>query len=270
MVHDCVQAPQAFILVERTREAQRGSGACPQSHSNPEQSTDLLTPAPSSQQVLPAPDSEDFLNCILGSGDSVPSSPLWSPADSDSGISEDLPSDPQDTPPHNVPATAPGGCHFSDSGKGLCPSYLPVPHSPNRPLGPVAQVLEASVAIDLGEFCVFSHCPYLIIHIPTLLDGCSHGPIFQMVKLSSHEVKQQVKVTELGCTHDRLAMAPGVMPPTLSSYLPGLGHSRCSMTVREVMDPSGEGLLLGGGLMQKTPLQGILCPLSLAMEWELL
>nr|KAF6348149.1 cAMP responsive element binding protein 3 like 3 [Myotis myotis] len=101
------------------------------------------------QQVLPAPDSEEFLNCILGSGDSVPSSPLWSPADSDSGISEDLPSDPQDTPPHNVPATAPGGGHFSESGKGLCPSYLPVPHSPNRPLGPAAQVLEASVAIDL-------------------------------------------------------------------------------------------------------------------------
>nr|KAF6348144.1 cAMP responsive element binding protein 3 like 3 [Myotis myotis] len=100
-------------------------------------------------QVLPAPDSEEFLNCILGSGDSVPSSPLWSPADSDSGISEDLPSDPQDTPPHNVPATAPGGGHFSESGKGLCPSYLPVPHSPNRPLGPAAQVLEASVAIDL-------------------------------------------------------------------------------------------------------------------------
>ncbi|XP_070271922.1 cyclic AMP-responsive element-binding protein 3-like protein 3 isoform X4 [Myotis yumanensis] len=101
------------------------------------------------QQVLPAPDSEDFFNCILGSGDSVPSSPLWSPADSDSGISEDLPSDPQDTPPHNVPATAPAGCHFSESGKGLCPSYLPVPHSPSRPPGPVAQVLEASVAIDL-------------------------------------------------------------------------------------------------------------------------
>lgn len=46
MEHDCVQAPQAFILVERTSEAQRGSVACPQSHRNPEQSTDLLIPAP--------------------------------------------------------------------------------------------------------------------------------------------------------------------------------------------------------------------------------
>ncbi|XP_024425059.2 cyclic AMP-responsive element-binding protein 3-like protein 3 isoform X5 [Desmodus rotundus] len=101
------------------------------------------------QQVLPAPDSDDFLNCILSSGDSVPSSPLWSPAASDSGISEDLPSDPQDTPPHNGPVTTPAGCHFSESGKGLCPSYRPVPHSPTRSLRPVAQVLEASVAIDL-------------------------------------------------------------------------------------------------------------------------
>ncbi|KAM8763535.1 cyclic AMP-responsive element-binding protein 3-like protein 3 isoform 1-T1 [Rhynchonycteris naso] len=101
------------------------------------------------QQVLPAPDSDDFLNCILGSGDSVPSSPLWSPAASDSGISEDLPSDPQDTPPHHGPAATPAGCHFSESGKGLCPSYHSVPHSPTRPLGPVAQVIEASVAIDL-------------------------------------------------------------------------------------------------------------------------
>ncbi|XP_036315817.1 cyclic AMP-responsive element-binding protein 3-like protein 3 isoform X2 [Pipistrellus kuhlii] len=100
-------------------------------------------------QVLPAPESDDFLSCILGSGDSAPSSPLWSPADSDSGISEDLPSDPQDTPPHNVPTATPAGCHFSESGKGLCPPFLPLPHSPSRPPGPVAQVLEASVAIDL-------------------------------------------------------------------------------------------------------------------------
>lgn len=85
-----------------------------------------------------------------------------------------------------------------------------------------------------------------------------------MLKLSSHEVKQQVKATELGCNHDRLTVVPVVMLPTSSLYLPGLGRSRCSMKVREVMDPSGQGL------MQKTPQQDILRPLSLAMEWELL
>ncbi|XP_019509073.1 PREDICTED: cyclic AMP-responsive element-binding protein 3-like protein 3 isoform X1 [Hipposideros armiger] len=101
------------------------------------------------QQVLPGPDSDDFLNCILGSEDSLPSSPLWSPAASDSGISEDLLSDPQDTPPHSNLAATPASCHTVESGKGPCPSYCPVPPGPSRLPGSVAQVLEASVAIDL-------------------------------------------------------------------------------------------------------------------------
>lgn len=100
-------------------------------------------------QVLPGPDSDDFLNCILGSEDSLSSSPLWSPAASDSGISEDLLSDPQDTPPHSDLAATPASCHTVESGKGPCPSYCPVPPGPCRPPRPVAQVLEASVAIDL-------------------------------------------------------------------------------------------------------------------------
>ncbi|XP_065789820.1 cyclic AMP-responsive element-binding protein 3-like protein 3 isoform X2 [Muntiacus reevesi] len=98
-------------------------------------------------QVLPGADSDDFLNSILGSGDS--DSPTWSPAASDSGISEDLPSDPQDTPPRGgVPAT-PAGCHSVESGEGPCPSYHPGPTCPARHLGPAAQRLETSVAIDL-------------------------------------------------------------------------------------------------------------------------
>ncbi|XP_071583637.1 cyclic AMP-responsive element-binding protein 3-like protein 3 isoform X1 [Heliangelus exortis] len=44
-------------------------------------------------------DSEDFLSSILGSGDSVSDSPSWSPAASDSGVSEDPPSDQLDSPP---------------------------------------------------------------------------------------------------------------------------------------------------------------------------
>ncbi|KFR04852.1 Cyclic AMP-responsive element-binding protein 3-like 3, partial [Nipponia nippon] len=46
-----------------------------------------------------AQDSEDFLSSILGSGDSVLDSPSWSPATSDSGVSEDPPSDQLDSPP---------------------------------------------------------------------------------------------------------------------------------------------------------------------------
>ncbi|XP_012033464.2 cyclic AMP-responsive element-binding protein 3-like protein 3 isoform X3 [Ovis aries] len=98
-------------------------------------------------QVLPGADSDDFLNSILGSGDS--DSPTWSPAASDSGISEDLPSDPQDTPPRGgVPAT-PASCHSVESCKGPCPSYHPGPTCPARHLGPVAPRLETSVAIDV-------------------------------------------------------------------------------------------------------------------------
>lgn len=171
-------------------EAQRRSAACPKSHSKPEQSAGLI-PAPSaSQQVLPGPDSDDFLSCILGSGDSSPSSPLWSPAASDSGLSEDLPSDPQDTPPHTVPVTALSSCHVTEPGKELCPSYCPVPPGPARPPGPAAQGLEASVAIDLGEFCVFSPNPRRDMHRPPSRWMLSWGC----------EVEPQVEAAELGCT----------------------------------------------------------------------
>ncbi|XP_012921237.1 cyclic AMP-responsive element-binding protein 3-like protein 3 [Heterocephalus glaber] len=89
-------------------------------------------------QALPGSDSDDFLNSILGPGDSAPSSPTWSPAASDSSVSEDLPSDPQDSPPRGGgPGTA----------LASCPSYLSNPPGPAR--APRTQVLEASVAIDL-------------------------------------------------------------------------------------------------------------------------
>ncbi|XP_042123103.2 cyclic AMP-responsive element-binding protein 3-like protein 3 isoform X6 [Peromyscus maniculatus bairdii] len=100
------------------------------------------------EKVLPNSDSDDFLNSLLGPGDSDPSSPIWSPADSDSGISEDLPSDPQDTPPRGSPgaATPAARGHPGQPGKGPCPSYLP-----RAPCAapPRTQVLESSVAIDL-------------------------------------------------------------------------------------------------------------------------
>lgn len=130
--------------------------------------TSSCPPCSSSPQVLPGPDSDDFLNCILGSEDSLPSSPLWSPAASDSGISEDLLSDPQDTPPHSDLAATPASCRTVESGKGPCPSYCPVPPGPSRPPRPVAQVLEASVAIDLGEFCLLSLPSPCYLHVQLL------------------------------------------------------------------------------------------------------
>ncbi|XP_076977246.1 cyclic AMP-responsive element-binding protein 3-like protein 3 isoform X2 [Tamandua tetradactyla] len=102
-------------------------------------------------QVLQGPEPEDFLNSILGSSDSVSNSPLWSPAASDSGISEDLPSDPQDTPPHGTPATVSTGCHREpEPGKGPGPTFRPGPSCPAGDTGLGTQMLDASVAIDLG------------------------------------------------------------------------------------------------------------------------
>ncbi|XP_039942711.1 cyclic AMP-responsive element-binding protein 3-like protein 3 isoform X2 [Hirundo rustica] len=62
---------------------------------------ELGTPQEAWPQDRRAPDSEDFLSSILGSGDSVSDSPSWSPATSDSGVSEDPPSDQHDSPPRS-------------------------------------------------------------------------------------------------------------------------------------------------------------------------
>ncbi|XP_031948523.1 cyclic AMP-responsive element-binding protein 3-like protein 3 isoform X1 [Corvus moneduloides] len=62
---------------------------------------ELGTPPGAWPQDRRALDSEDFLSSILASGDSVLDSPSWSPATSDSGVSEDPPSDQHDSPPRS-------------------------------------------------------------------------------------------------------------------------------------------------------------------------
>ncbi|XP_030074402.1 cyclic AMP-responsive element-binding protein 3-like protein 3 isoform X2 [Microcaecilia unicolor] len=64
----------------------------------------------SEHKLTHSPESEDFLNSFLVHGDSVPSSPLWSPATSDSGISEDTHSDQLDSPQHFLATNSPGHC----------------------------------------------------------------------------------------------------------------------------------------------------------------
>ncbi|XP_075395273.1 cyclic AMP-responsive element-binding protein 3-like protein 3 [Tenrec ecaudatus] len=108
-------------------------------------------------QPRPGPNPEEFLTSILGSGDSVPNSPLWSPSASDSGISEDLASDPQDTPPRNGTAPTPASCLPLEPGKALCPSYGPGPPGPTRPPGPVTPVLQGSVFIDVDLWSPEGH-----------------------------------------------------------------------------------------------------------------
>ncbi|KAM6331744.1 cyclic AMP-responsive element-binding protein 3-like protein 3 isoform 2-T3 [Alca torda] len=84
-----------------------------------------------------AQDNEDFLSSILGSGDSASDSPSWSPAASDSGVSEDPPSDQHDSPPR---------CFDRGPGEVLYPyanacRALPVPGG--------ARVPQPDVSIDL-------------------------------------------------------------------------------------------------------------------------
>nr|XP_056723683.1 cyclic AMP-responsive element-binding protein 3-like protein 3 [Euleptes europaea] len=59
-------------------------------------------------------ENDDFLTSILGPVDPTLDSPSWSPAASDSGLSEDPSSDQLDSPPHYVPTGSPGA--YSDGG----------------------------------------------------------------------------------------------------------------------------------------------------------
>ncbi|XP_075759128.1 cyclic AMP-responsive element-binding protein 3-like protein 3 isoform X2 [Pelodiscus sinensis] len=101
------------------------------------------------QSLLPGgQENEDFLSSILGSGDSSADSPNWSPAASDSGISEDPNSDQLDSPQHYVPTGSPGGS--SDGGPGE-PAYPYQESCQAQPaLGlPGTDLREAEVSIDL-------------------------------------------------------------------------------------------------------------------------
>lgn len=69
-----------------------------------------------SQQMLPQTNQadNDFLSALLTGGDSVSDSPLWSPSPSDSGISEDPPSDQMDSPQR--PESPPEDAHCFAAG----------------------------------------------------------------------------------------------------------------------------------------------------------
>ncbi|KAE8294315.1 Cyclic AMP-responsive element-binding protein 3-like protein 3-A [Larimichthys crocea] len=91
-------------------------------HAWPTQDPNMLQP--------PGQADDDFLNALLTGSDSVTGSPLWSPSPSDSGISEDPPSDQIDSP--------------------LCPESPPedTQYLVTRPQSKAA--LEASISIDLN------------------------------------------------------------------------------------------------------------------------
>ncbi|XP_014372345.1 cyclic AMP-responsive element-binding protein 3-like protein 3 isoform X1 [Alligator sinensis] len=105
-------------------------------------------PGPEDSQLPGSQENEDFLSSLLGSGDSVSDSSAWSPAASDSGISEDPTSDQLDSPPGYVPGSSPGG--YSDGGHGE-PMYSYQDSCQALPMlkVPVADLRDSEVSIDL-------------------------------------------------------------------------------------------------------------------------
>ncbi|XP_070688099.1 cyclic AMP-responsive element-binding protein 3-like protein 3-A [Pempheris klunzingeri] len=70
-----------------------------------------IWPIPDSNALQPTEQADDnFLSVLLSGGDSVSGSPLWSPSPSDSGISEDPPSDQMDSPQRSE--SPPGDAQF--------------------------------------------------------------------------------------------------------------------------------------------------------------
>ncbi|XP_025897252.1 cyclic AMP-responsive element-binding protein 3-like protein 3 [Nothoprocta perdicaria] len=98
---------------------------------------DLRMPVGSWQEDVRAPDGEDFLSSILGFRESASDSPSWSPAASDSGVSDDPPSDQLDSPL---------GC--CDGGPSDNPCPYPDPSQPLPVLG-VHRAPHPEVSIDL-------------------------------------------------------------------------------------------------------------------------
>ncbi|XP_050790454.1 cyclic AMP-responsive element-binding protein 3-like protein 3 [Gopherus flavomarginatus] len=144
----------------------------------------------SEQSQLPgAQENEDFLSSILGSGDSGSDSPIWSPAASDSGISEDPNSDQLDSPQHYVPTGSPG------PGEPAYP-YQEASQAQPAPSLPRADLREAEVSIDLdmwnpGFFSEKSHD----LPAPAQIAASCTLTVKDLLLSSSCEMQQQQLMT---------------------------------------------------------------------------
>ncbi|XP_032091881.1 cyclic AMP-responsive element-binding protein 3-like protein 3 [Thamnophis elegans] len=96
-------------------------------------------------------ENDDFINSILGAANTVLDSPSWSPAASDSGISEDPNSDQLDSPPHYLPTGSPET--YSDGSSASDLAYAPCQESCQAlPVlkGPATEMREMDVSIDFN------------------------------------------------------------------------------------------------------------------------
>ncbi|XP_062452583.1 cyclic AMP-responsive element-binding protein 3-like protein 3 [Rhea pennata] len=177
-------------------------------------SMELRMPMGSWQGDMRTQDSDDFLSSILGSGDSASDSPSWSPAASDSGVSEDPPSDQLDSPL---------GC--CNGGPGEVTYPYPDPCQP-LPLLEVPGAPRPEVSIDLdmwhpGYFLEESQNPPMP-PVPTsctltVKDLLLSGNSDPQLPVSSSLLRQsQGQCQELVLTEDekKLLAKEGVSLPT--------------------------------------------------------
>ncbi|XP_025975035.2 cyclic AMP-responsive element-binding protein 3-like protein 3 isoform X2 [Dromaius novaehollandiae] len=174
---------------------------------------ELRMPVGSWQEDVHAQNGEDFLSSILGSGDSASDSPGWSPAASDSGVSEDPPSDQLDSPL---------GC--CDGGAGEAPYPYRDPGQALPLLGmPRAPRPEVSIDLDMwhpGYFLEESQDPPVApapasctLTVKDLLLSGSSDPLPVPSSLLRHS---QGQCQELVLTEDekKLLAKEGVSLPT--------------------------------------------------------
>ncbi|XP_039193134.1 cyclic AMP-responsive element-binding protein 3-like protein 3 [Crotalus tigris] len=101
--------------------------------------------------LLNPQDNDDFINSILGAANTVLDSPSWSPAASDSGISEDPNSDQLDSPPHYLPTGSPeaysDGSSAGDLAYASCQDTRQALPTIKEP---AAEMREMDVSIDFS------------------------------------------------------------------------------------------------------------------------
>nr|XP_020636517.1 cyclic AMP-responsive element-binding protein 3-like protein 3 [Pogona vitticeps] len=92
--------------------------------------------------LISGQENEQFINSILGLPEAASDSPTWSPAGSDSGISDDQ----LDSPPHYVPSNSPQAYSEGSSQSEL--AYLPQTPQPLKP--PAGEQRDTEISIDFN------------------------------------------------------------------------------------------------------------------------
>ncbi|KAM7388425.1 hypothetical protein PAMP_024599 [Pampus punctatissimus] len=159
--------------------------------------------------LQPAEQADDeFLNSLLSGSDSVSGSPLWSPSHSDSGISEDPPSDQMDSPQR--PESPPGDAHCSaprPQTKAALEADIPIDLNGWEPSFPVGRTRITQYPSDVHRSQLSSGFPLTVKDL--LLSGTPETP--------PQPSQQSIQELILNEDEKKLLVKEGV---TLPSQLP--------------------------------------------------